>query len=67
MSTLVIRLPDEELAALRERAVSEGRSMNDLARESLRFTVADRDRQARTMARRLMAEHAELLDRLADQ
>ena len=59
-------MTDDEQAALRERAEFEGISMQDAARRAVRDYVArgaHRDRVSEAAAR-VMAAHAEALDRL---
>ena len=63
---MTLRLTDEELAALRERARLEGVSMQEAARRAVREYVAQgqhRDRVAAAAARVIDA-HADALDRL---
>lgn len=63
---MTLRLTDDEQAALRERADAEGISMQDAARRAVRAYVASgthRDRVS-DAARRVMAAHADALDRL---
>ena len=69
MATFLIRLPDSELEALREAAMHEQRSMNDLARDAIRQAVdhGSRDDRIRALTRRILSDDAELLKRLADQ
>lgn len=69
MATFLIRLPDTEMDALREHAESQHRSMNDVARESIRASVdhGSRDQHIRALTRRVMSEDATLLARLADR
>lgn len=66
--SFLVRLDDSELDALRQAAKAQGRSMNDLARQGLRrvTTDADRDARVRSLARRVMSEHADLLKRLGE-
>jgi plasmid stability protein len=68
MASFLVRLDDAELDALRQAAETQGRSMNDLAREGLRLvsTSAERDERIRGLARRVMSEHAGLLKRLGE-
>lgn len=63
-----MRLDDSELEALREAAEAQGRSMNDVAREGLRAVTskAARENKVRTLASRVMSEHAGLLKRLGE-
>jgi hypothetical protein len=69
VATFLIRLPDDELTALRDAAQHEQRSMNDLAREGIRHVTdaRNRDDRIRELTRRIMSEDAELLKRLADR
>jgi hypothetical protein len=63
---MTLRLTDDEQAALRERAEAEGISMQDAARRAVRDYIsrgAHRDRVSGAAAR-VMAAHAEALDRL---
>ena len=63
---MTLRLTDDEQAALRERADVEGISMQDAARRAVRDYIArgtHRDRVS-DAARRVMAAHADALDRL---
>ena len=68
MASFLVRLDDAELEALRHVAEAQGRSMNDLAREGLRLvtTGAVRDERVRGLARRVVSEHAGLLERLGE-
>jgi hypothetical protein len=63
---MTLRLTDEERAALQERAAAEGISMQEAARHAVREYVergAHRDR-VQGAARRVMARHADALERL---
>jgi predicted transcriptional regulator len=63
---MTLRLTDDEQAALRERAEAEGISLQEAARRAVRDYVergSHRDRVSGT-AKRIMATHAEALDRL---
>jgi hypothetical protein len=65
---MTLRLTPEEQAALRERAESEGISMQDAARRAVREYVergAHRDRVA-VAAERVIAAHRDALDRLGE-
>lgn len=66
MASFLIRLDDAELDALRAASEAQGRSMNDVAREGLRLVTSDaaREERVRALARRVMSEHAGLLERL---
>ncbi len=63
---MTLRLTDDQKAALRERAVAEGISMQEAVRKAVRDYVArgqhaDRVSEA---ARRVIEAHADALDRL---
>jgi predicted transcriptional regulator len=63
---MTLRLTDDEQAALRRRAEAEGISMQEAARRAVRDYVergSHRDRVSEA-AGRVMATHAEALDRL---
>lgn len=63
---MTLRLTEEELGALRERARLEGISMQEAARRAVRDYVAQgqhRDRVA-AAALRVIEAHADALDRL---
>jgi hypothetical protein len=63
---MTLRLTADEQAALRERAETEGISMQEAARRAVRDYVSSgqhRDRVS-SAARRIMDAHAEALDRL---
>ena len=59
-----LRLTDDETEALRRRAASEGRSMQDIARQAIAEYVADRPSRLSAAIDRVRTEDAELLDRL---
>ncbi len=63
---MTLRLTDEEQAALRERAVREGISMQDAARRAVREYVARGEHRSRVAAaaERVKSAHAEALERL---
>lgn len=63
---MTLRLTDEELAALKERAAQEGISMQDAARRAVREYVARGEHRARVAdaAERVTSAHADALDRL---
>jgi hypothetical protein len=63
---MTLRLTDQELAALRERAAQEGISMQDAARRAVREYVSRGEHRARVAAaaERVAAAHADALDRL---
>lgn len=63
---MTLRLTEDEQAALRERAESEGISMQEAARRAVREYVVQgqhRDRVS-AAARRVIDAHAEALERL---
>jgi hypothetical protein len=63
---MTLRLTEDEQIALRERAASEGISMQEAARRAVRDYVArgqHRDRVS-AAAERVIAAHADALDRL---
>lgn len=63
---MTLRLTDDETAVLRNQAVVEQRSMQDVAREAIREYVARRSHLARVDAALdvLTPRYADLLDRL---
>lgn len=63
---MTLRLTDEELTALRERAAQEGISMQDAARRAVREYVTRGEHWARVAdaAERVATAHAAALDRL---
>ena len=63
---MTLRLTDDEQAALRERADAEGISMQDAARRAVREYVTRGEHRGRVSAAaaRVMAAHADALDRL---
>jgi plasmid stability protein len=63
---MTLRLTDDELAALKERAAREGISMQDAARRAVREYVARGEHRARVAgaAERVMRAHADAIDRL---
>ena len=63
---MTLRLTDAEQAALRDRANTEGVSMQEVARRAVREYVGVADRRDRIVAsaRRIMDVHAEAIDRL---
>lgn len=60
-----LRLSDEDAAALRRKAVEEGRSMQEVARTAIREYTTDRRRRLAAAIERIRAEDAELLERLS--
>lgn len=65
---MTLRLPDDEQAALRERAELDGVSMQDAARQAIREYVARSAHRARVdaAARRVTTAHADALRRLGE-
>ncbi|GAA5172347.1 hypothetical protein GCM10023321_72060 [Pseudonocardia eucalypti] len=65
---MTLRLTDDEATALRAQADSEGRSMQDVAREAVREYVSRRAHEARVhkAVQHVMANHAEVLRRLGE-
>jgi hypothetical protein len=63
---MTLRLTDEEQAALKARAASEGISMQEAARRAVREYVAIGDHRSRVAAsaEKIARAHAEALDRL---
>lgn len=65
---MTLRLTDAEQLALRQRAEAEGISMQEAARRAVRDYVARGQHHGRVEAatRRVMAAHAEALERLGE-
>lgn len=63
---MTLRLTDEEQDELKKRAVTEGRSMQEVARRAIREYVGLADHQDRVVAsaERVMRVHAEAIARL---
>jgi len=61
---MTLRLTEAETEALRARAESEGRSMQDVARSAIRDYIAGREGRLQDAIARIRNEDAELLDRL---
>ena len=63
---MTLRLPDDEQAALRERAKAEGISMQEAARQAIRDYLARRAHQERVNAAAALITdaHGDALDRL---
>ena len=63
---MTLRLTDDELARLRERAKAEGISMQEAARRAVRDYIARGQHRDRVVsaAMRVMEAHADALDRL---
>ena len=60
-----LRLDDEEMAALRQRAEQEGRSMQEVAKSAINDYLSRRPDRLRAAIERVRTEDAELLDRLS--
>lgn len=60
-----LRLDDEEMAALRQRAEREGRSMQEVAKAAINEYLSRRPDRLREAIERVRTEDAELLDRLS--
>jgi plasmid stability protein len=60
-----LRLDDAEMAALRQKAAEEGRSMQEVARSAIAEYVSGRPGRLRAAIERVRTEDAELLRRLA--
>jgi len=65
---MILRLTDEEQAALRAVAQAEGMSMQDVARRAVREFVARQEHRGRVdvAAGRIMTVHADALRHLAE-
>jgi predicted transcriptional regulator len=61
---MTLRLTPEETEALREMAQREGRSMQDVARAAINEYVTRRTQRRDEHLATILAEDAELLDRL---
>jgi predicted transcriptional regulator len=61
---MTLRLTDDELAALRESAEREHRSMQEVAREAIRAYTSQRTRRRDDLLSQIVSEDANLLDRL---
>ena len=62
---MTLRLSSEETEALRETARREHRSMQEVAREAIATYVSSRTRRRDEYIARIVAEDADLLQRLA--
>ena len=62
---MTLRLDEKTHEALRVRAESEGRSMQDVAQQAIVEYLADRSDRLRSAIARVASEDAELLDRLS--
>ena len=65
---MTLRLSDEETALLRRQAEREGRSMHEVVRLAIQERIARQDHTDRVLraARRMAAQHSEILDRLKE-
>jgi plasmid stability protein len=63
---MTLRLTDDEQSALRDRAASEGISMQEAARQAIREYVARRGHRERVAAagERILTVHADAIERL---
>jgi len=63
---MTLRLTEEELTALRERAAQDGESMQEAARRAVREYVSRGEHRRRVSgaAERVIAAHKDALDRL---
>jgi len=63
---MTLRLTDEEMTALRERAAQDGESMQEAARRAVREYVSRgaHRRRVSEAAERVIAAHRDALDRL---
>lgn len=63
---MTLRLNDQEQQALKERAASEGISMQDVARKAIRDYVARSEHRVKvsTAADLVLAVHADAIERL---
>jgi predicted transcriptional regulator len=61
---MTLRLDDEQTEALRAKAESEGRSMQEVAKRAIAEYVADRPARLRAAIDRVRDEDSELLERL---
>lgn len=62
---MTLRLSDDETEALRRKAASEGRSMQQVAQDAISQYTHDRSARLRALAQEIAERDAELLDRLA--
>ena len=60
-----LRLDDDEMAALRERAEKEGRSIQEVAKTAINDYLSRRPVRLRAAIERVQTEDAELLERLS--
>lgn len=63
---MTLRLTDQEQQALKERAVAEGTSMQEVARKAIRDYVARNEHRVKvsTAADLVLAVHADVIERL---
>jgi plasmid stability protein len=63
---MTLRLSDDEQALLRERAATEGVSMQEVARRAVREYIGREDHRDRVMAsaEKVMRAHADAIERL---
>ncbi|HEX3827467.1 MAG TPA: hypothetical protein VHV82_09375 [Sporichthyaceae bacterium] len=61
---MTLRLDEVETENLRRRAEREGVSMQEVARKAIRLYVSDRPERLDTIVTQILAEDAELIDRL---
>jgi len=61
---MTLRLTDEETELLRRTAEAEDRSMQDVAREAIRLYTSRHQARRDEVLARIVAEDADLLDRL---
>lgn len=63
---MTLRLTDQEQQALKDRAATEGTSMQEVARKAIRDYVARSEHRARvsTAADLILAVHADAIERL---
>lgn len=63
---MTLRLSDQEQQALKERAASEGSSMQDVARKAIRDYVARSEHREKVMmaADLVLAVHADAIERM---
>ena len=64
---MTLRLSEEQTEALRRKAAEEGRSMQEVALTAVDQYVHNRPERLRRIVSEVLADDAELLDRLARQ
>ena len=62
---MTLRLDDADTEALRRKAQDEGRSMQDVAQHAVNAYTHDQPAQFSVLVATIIAEDAELLERLA--